>query len=396
MHIDMDSYFASVEQQANPFLIGKPVAVGGKEGSRAVVAAASKEAKAKGVKTAMSQFEAKKFCSDLIFVECDGDKYQFITNEFIQVFKSYSEVVEIFSIDEVFLDLTGYASDYSEAKNICSQIKKDLKIRLGETITCSIGISYNKFLAKLASEIDKPDGITIINRKNRDDYLFHARLTDFCGIGTRIAKRLENMGIFSVRKLRNYPLLALIAEFGKVQGQNLYNMSRGIDHAPVKPDSNREIRKSVSRAYTLDKNTWNKQDVLPVLQHLCINVCRTLRGDKLAARTFVFHFRYADFSGFSERITFKFPMNNELKIFKSAKSILSGLKFRNSVRQIGVYAGNLQQATSQACLFKSEQKYDELIKHLDKINDRYGELTVRPGALAKYSRLRKKVGGFKY
>ena len=192
LHIDMNSYFATVEQQANPLLRGKPIAVSGRPNIQSVVATASYEAKKYGVKSGMNTWEAKKLCPFLIFIPGDPNKYIDITGRLIKIFKSYTPLVEIFSIDEVFLDLS-HAS--SRAQEIALEIKVRIRREIGDKMTCSIGVASNKFLAKLASEKKKPDGLTIVTPETLDEILLSSKLDDFCGIGRRILARLSDIRI---------------------------------------------------------------------------------------------------------------------------------------------------------------------------------------------------------
>ncbi|MDA1038399.1 MAG: DNA polymerase IV, partial [bacterium] len=205
MHIDMNCYFASVEQQANPFLRGKPIGVTGKRTERSVVAAASIEAKRLGVKTAMSTWEAKRICPSIVLVHGDPEKYSHITHNFFSLFKEFTNKVEMFSVDEGFLDVTDEAEDYLGAVIMAQEIKHRLKEVCGERITASIGISQNKLMAKLASEFVKPDGLTVVKPNDVNDFLGFVELDDFCGIGKRIHHRLNLLNIFNVRELQACP-----------------------------------------------------------------------------------------------------------------------------------------------------------------------------------------------
>src|SRR3989344_3975778 len=243
LHIDFNSYFASVEQQANPRLRGKPVGVtGGDRMKRTVLGAASVEAKKFGVKTGMQIWEARKLYPNIILVQGDSDKYLEVTKRFLGILKDYSPYLEVFSIDECFLEVTG---NRLQVTAIAKNIKKRIKKEIGEWITCSIGISYNKLMAKLAGSLQKPDGLVIIpNQKEAIKILDKIELDEICGIGPRIKKRLNNMGIFDFSSLRKAPLPALLASF-KSYGQFLYDASRGIDHSSVIPFYEQEEVKSI-------------------------------------------------------------------------------------------------------------------------------------------------------
>ena len=394
-HIDMDSYFASVEQQANPQLRGKPIVVSGKEGSRSVIVAASREAKVFGVKTAMLQHEAKRLCPNLTFVEGDGAKYSATTKKFLEIFKGVTDKMEVFSIDEAFLDVSGHAKSFADAEKLALQIKEDLRREVGECVTCSVGIAENKLLAKLASDMRKPNGIFFITNKNLNQVFREIKLTDFCGIGPRIFKRLDSLGYDTVVRLQRAHLQVLVSEFGPHYGQKLYNMVRGIDHEPVVSYLEAPEVKSVGRSHTLPYNTFEKEKILSVMLHLCEKIGRELRRKKLAGKTVVVYWRYPDFTHGGKRITFSRHVNDSLKLFEFGKQVLQNFRLPKAIRLVGVHVSNLTEAYTQRSLWEAERKMQDLLPALDKINDTYGELTVKPAYLLKMKRLRNKVGGFK-
>ncbi|MBI5077377.1 DNA polymerase IV [Candidatus Falkowbacteria bacterium] len=394
-HLDMDSYFASVEQQANPTLRGRSIVVSGKEGSRAVIVASSREAKKLGIKTGMLPFEAKKLCPSIVFVEPDGAKYEFLSRQLVHLLKTFTERVEVFSIDEAFLDMSGYVKNNEQALSIAKEIKNKIRHKLGEWVTCSIGVAENKLLAKLASDLGKPNGLLVIDEKNKEAILRKIKLTDFCGLGPAIAKRLADMGIESIVKLRECPVSALSKKFGDYYAKRLREMSFGIDNAPVVADFEEPEIKSVGRSYTLPRNTFDKEEILTVLLHLCEKAGRELRQKKLAAKTIVIYLRYHDFTSAGLRQTLKEPMNSGLKIFQVGFERLRKFRLPKAVRLVGVHTSNLSSATNQMPLWQVERKQQALLPALDKINDTYGELTIKPAFLLKSRRLRKKVGGFK-
>jgi len=394
-HLDMDSFFATAEQQANPFLRGRPIVVSGKEGSRSVIVASSKEAKLLGIKTGFLPSLARRICPRIIFVEPDGEKYEMLSRRLHSVLTKYTDTIEIFSIDEAFLDFTGYVNSFVEAEVVIAKIKADVRTELGEWVTCSVGVAENKFLAKLGSDKNKPDGFFFITEENKIEILNNSRLTDFCGIGSRLEKRLDNLGINSVRKLRDYPLEELIKEFGPSAGNHLHDMSLGIDHSPVIAECYRAEVKSVSRSYTLPRNTLDKEEILGVLLHLVSKIGRDLRQKGLSGKTIVVYFRYEDFTHSGFRITLPECIDDELIIFELAEKRLSSFNLLRPVRLVGAYISNLAETRRQLSIWQEERKRNLVLPYLDKINDRYGELTVKPAYLLKAEKLRKKVGGFR-
>lgn len=394
-HIDMDSFFATIEQQARPYLRGRPIVVSGKEGSRSVIVASSVEAKKLGIKTGMLPFEARARCKTLIFVEPDGLKYENASRKMIEIFKQYTENVEVFSIDEAFLDMTGYCKNAEQASCSAKRIKAQIKAELGEWVTCSVGIAKNKLLAKLASGLGKPDGLFFINDQNREAILSDIELDDFCGIGRRIKKRLEALGVDTVLKLREYPKAKLIEFFGPFYGEKLHNMSWGEDDEPVTSYLQQSEAKSVGRSYTLAKNTFDKTEILTVLLHLCEKTGRELRRNNLAGKTIVVYWRYADFTHGGVRKTFPGYLNDSFRFYELGKNRISNFKFPKAVRLLGVHVSNLVKDYQQLPLFIKDRQQKQLLPYLDEINDRYGELTIKPAFLLKLNRLRNKVGGFR-
>ena len=394
-HADMDSFFASVEQQTNASLRGRPIVVSGKEGSRSVIVASSKEAKKLGIKTGMLPFEAKKIFPKIIFVEPDGEKYAFVSRQVMEIFKKYTEMVEVFSVDEAFLDLTGYVKAREQATALALKIKQDIKNQVGEFITCSIGVAENKLLAKLASDLAKPDGLFFIDEENKCAVLDAAKLTDFCGIGRRLEKRLLDFGVDTVLKLREQPLPRLRQMFGDVCGQNLFDIARGVDESPVIPYFEAPEVKSVGRSYTLPGNTFNKEEILAVLMHFCEQVGRELRRIELGGRTVVVYLRFGDFTGHCFRHTWREGISDGAALFKFGEGKIRSFRLPRPVRLVGIHVSNLVSETKQQSLWNLDRKKAQLLPYLDEINDKYGALTVKPAALLKLKRLRKKVGGFK-
>jgi len=392
----MDSFFATAEQQANPALRGRPIVVSGKEGSRSVIVASSKEAKKFGVKTGLLHHEARKLCPQLIFVEPDGNKYDFLHHQLINLLRRVTNKVEVFSIDEAFLDLSDCTRSWQEAENIALRIKDGVYSDLGEWVTCSIGIAENKLLAKLASDKNKPNGLFIVEKENKEQVLLKAKLTDFCGLGPRTAKLLnESYGIDSIAKLRELNFQRLNQIFGPARGQFLFELCRGIDHSLVVPDEDKDEVKSVSRSYTLPHDTFDKEEILVVLLHLCDSLGHELRRKKLAAKTVIVYLRYGDFTHGGFRLTLPGYINDTYQIFMIGYNRLMKFLLPKGVRLVGIYATNLLESAKQQSFFRIENKFQEIAPFLDEINNTYGELTIKPAFLLNLKRLRNKVGGFR-
>ncbi len=283
LHIDFDSFFASVEQQRNPYLRNRPIGVTATNG-RSCIIAASREAKQKGVRSSSLTFDAQKICPQIIFVPAHFVEYWKITKQFVSLCDMFSPNVEVFSLDEVFMDVTQTEKLFGGVYPLIRQFKQKLSETVGECITASVGISHNKLLSKLASGLRKPDGVMEITKENLLQVYQVASLTDICGIGYRIEKRLMQMGISSLIKLHHAPLQNLIAEFGNVEGHFLYNVGQGIDERSVVPHAMRPDVKSIGRQYCLTHNEYSSRRVLQNLYELCEEVTVKLRSLNKKAR----------------------------------------------------------------------------------------------------------------
>lgn len=393
LHVDFNSYFATVEQQANPRLRGKPIGVtGGDRMKRTVLGAASIEAKKFGVKTGMQIWEAKKLCPQIILVPGDSDKYLEVTKRFLNILKDYSPYLEVFSIDEAFLQCIGKSVD--QCISIALEIKSRIRYEVGEWITCSIGISYNKLIAKLAGSLQKPDGLVIIpSQEEAIKILDQIELDEICGIGSRIKKRLNNLGIFNFYQLRQVPLKSLLASF-KGYGQTLYNMARGIDYSTITPFYEKAEVKSIGHRHTINHDTADSEEIKQILLKLSEMVGRRLRSKNLVGKTVHSWYRSALFLGDRMQTTILFT-NDGLEIFKTAWKIFQNIWDGGKIRMIGVSVSNLKPQTPQNLSFLAEEQRKEIItRALDKINDKYGEFTLQRGILLTSARIRRKPNPF--
>lgn len=387
LHIDFNSYFATVEQQANPRLRGKPVGVtGGDRMERTVLGAASVEAKRYGIKTGMQIWEAKKLCPQILLVKGDSDKYLEVTKRFLAILSSYSPYLEVFSIDECFLLVN------DDPIKIATEIKRRIKEGIGNYITCSVGISYNKVMAKLAGSLYKPDGLVMIADEEAAQWVLdRVDLDEICGIGYRIKKRLNSMGILNFVSLRKVPLEALLASF-KSYGQTLYNMARGIDESPVVPFYEKEEVKSVGHRHTIDHDTNDPAEIKQILLKLTELVARRLRAKNLVGKTVSCWFRYGNFEGQGMQTTVPYT-NDGLEIFRAAWKIFHQIWDGNEIRMIGVSISNLQSATPRNLTFWSG-KQEKILQAIDKVNDKFGEFTLQRGILLGSSKMRRTPNPF--
>ena len=264
LHLDMNAYFASVEQQANPELRGKPIAVIGSNG-RTVITTASYEARKFGVKTGMAIWEAKRQCPQIILVVGDNRKYTHTSTQIFKMMLDYTPLVEVFSIDEAFLDITHSLKIFGNPERIVHLLKAQIMESFG--LTCSVGIGPNKLLAKLASDMKKPDGLTIIRPDEVSQIINPLPIKDFCGIGSQTEKKLNLLGIKTIGDLGKFPVDILKRKFG-INGLHLHDMGLGIDQSPVVPASDQDRVKSVGHSMTLKQDISRRQDILKYLLQL--------------------------------------------------------------------------------------------------------------------------------
>lgn len=376
LHIDMNAFFASVEQQANPALRGKPIAVVGS--GRTVVTTASYEARAFGVKTGMTKWEAQRACPHIILVVGDNRKYTHISTQINQIFCEYTPQVETFSIDEAFLDVTGSLSLFGGAENIACRIKAQIKQRFG--LTCSIGISPNKLLAKLASEMKKPDGLTIIRPEEVGRIMETVPIEDLCGIGKKTQRQLNLLGIRTCGELGRFPVESLRRKFGVI-GEQLHFMGQGIDNSPVVPVEEAEEVKSVGHSMTLEQDITERREILKYLLQLSEMVGRRGRRYGVAGKTVHLTIRFADFSTVGRQQTRNQPTNASEEIYEEAVKILDSFDLQQPVRLLGVRITNLCYQREQLPLFETERRKALATGAMDAVNNKYGDFCVTFGTL---------------
>jgi DNA polymerase-4 len=377
LHIDMNAFFASVEQQSNPELRGKPIAVIG-AAKRTVITTCSYEARAFGVKTGMNSWEARQKCPELIFVVGNNRKYTYTSTEIIKIFRAYTPMVEVFSIDEAFLDVTGSLALFGSPERIAHEIKARIRERFG--LTCSVGIAPNKLLAKLASDMQKPDGLTVIPPDGIARIMERVPIQDLCGIGKKMQQQLSKFGIKSCGELARFPVEVLKRNFGVV-GERLYYMALGVDHAPVVPEEEAEEVKSVGHSTTLDRDITDRAEILLYLLQLSEMVGRRARRYSVAGRTVTLTVRYQDFTTFSRQESRDSYTNNSEEIYQAALKILAGIELTQPVRLLGVRITNLRQHTEQLPLFPAERKKALLANAMDHVNNKFGDFAVTFGTL---------------
>jgi DNA polymerase-4 len=378
LHIDMNAFFASVEQQANPVLRGKPIAVVGGHG-RTVITTSSYEARAKGVKTGMAIWEGKRQCPELIIVVGDNRKYQHTSTEINKIFQDYTPEVEAFSIDESWLDVTHSLGIFGSVETIAYQIKARIKHQFG--ITCSIGIAPNKLLAKLASDMKKPDGLVMLTLEDIPRVLERIPVGELCGIGKKMAYQLKVMNVNTCGELGRCDEGRLTRKFGII-GRRLKLMGQGIDDSPVIPFGEEDEVKSVGHSSTLERDIDDPQEIRRFLLQLSEMVGSRARRYNVSGKTVHLYVRYADFfSSWGKQTTLKSYINLSDEIHRAALSILDTVELEQPVRLLGVSLSNLKHQAEQLPLFEEERKKLFATQAMDKINDRFGSMSVTYGSL---------------
>lgn len=378
LHIDMDAFYASVEVLDNPALAGSPVLVGGTPEQRGVVAACSYEARQFGIHSALPMSQAIRLCPEAIVLPVRMSRYAEISKQIQQIFHRYTPEVEPLSLDEAFLDVTGCISLFGSAETIGKRIKLDIKEQTG--LTASVGVAPNKFLAKLASDLEKPDGFVVITEETGQPILDPLPVSKIWGIGNVTAKELNRIGIETVFHLRTAPRYKLSMVFGN-QTDDILLLAQGIDDRAVEPHVK---AKSISAEETFPTDIQNKDVLLGVLVHQVEEVAQRLRSDKVQARTITLKIRYGNFKTMTRSMTMDKPTNTTHILLQEANELLNQWhnKSAGPLRLLGFGTSGLSpQGISQQLLFADpeEEKQKNIDAAFDKIREKYGDDSVRRG-----------------
>ena len=339
IHIDMDAFYASVEQRDNPSLRGKPIAVGHAE-ERGVVAAASYEARRYGVRSAMSSAKAKRLCPSLIFVRGRMDVYKEVSRQIHEIFHEYTDIIEPISLDEAFLDVTENKPGIELAVDIAKEIKQKIRERLH--LVASAGVSYNKFLAKIASDYRKPDGLCTIHPAQALDFIAGLPIESFWGVGPVTAKRMHALGIHNGLQLRACSPDRLLREFGKV-GSVYYDFARGIDLRPVEAV---RIRKSIGCERTLEKDVSLRSSVIIELYHVAVELVSRLEKKDFRGNTLTLKIKFHDFRQITRSLTQSRELTTLDVILPLAKQLLQEVDYaEHPIRLIGLSVSNPREET---------------------------------------------------
>jgi DNA polymerase-4 len=334
IHLDMDAFYASVEQMDNPELKGKPLAVGGSE-VRGVVSAASYEARKFGVRSAMSGVQAKRNCPELIFVRPRFDRYKEISNKIRKIFLEYTDLVEPLSLDEAYLDVTQNKKGNPSASLIAQEIRKRIFEEVG--LNASAGISVNKFVAKIASDYNKPNGQKTVNPDEVESFLENLEIKKFYGIGKVTKEKMYQHGIFTGKDLKTKTREYLEQHFGK-SGGFYYNIVRGIHNSEVKPN---RISKSVAAEHTFNENLTSEIFMLERLDRIAAELEKRLKKYNISGKTITLKIKYSDFTTQTRSKTLPYFISDKGLLFETAKELLYQERMKESVRLLGISLNNL-------------------------------------------------------
>jgi DNA polymerase-4 len=379
LHIDMNSYFASVEQQANPFLRGRSVGVCAYLSPRGCIIASSREAKAKGIKTGTRVAEAKLLDPDIVLIENEPAKYRSITERVFAILGEYSDTVEPYSIDEAFIDLSGWALDYEAALLVARTIQARIKQEVGEWLGASVGISWTKFLAKFASDLAPKQGVLLIENDSELEALINGRgLCEAWGINKRLEARLLDLGINDLLDLRRSDPSNLRRAFG-LSGYYLWANLNGVEISQV--HSGLPESKSIGHSYCLPKATQDKAYLARIFSKLCEKTGRRLRRSSQEAGAISIYLAYSHSGGLGRSFRTADRLFSSEEILAPVSDFLERSFLVFPVRMLAVSVFRLSPVSSQLSLFDDNLKKKDLVRALDKINDKYGEYTLVRGQL---------------
>ncbi len=380
LHIDMDAFYASVEQLDNPWLQGKCVIVGGTSG-RGVVVAASYEARKFGIHAAMPIFQARGKCPLAIFIAPRRARYKEISQKIMTILRRFSPLVEVVSIDEAYVDISGCRKLYGDTKAVAAAIKVEIKTSL--QLTCSVGAAPLRFLAKVASDMDKPDGLTIIEAEAVAPFIETLAIQKVPGVGPKTFRQLQEMGIRTLGDVKKFPQKILLDRLGKF-GLRLMALCAGRDRATVMPAV---APKSISSERTLAEDSRDKRLLNKHLLQQSEEVARQLRKANLRARTIILKIKHADFKQFTRSKTLDRPTRSSETIYRHAAGLLENYRCTQKIRLIGVGAAGLVPAASpvQMGLFDSVRESDGAWETIDQtvatITRKFGPDAVKRGTL---------------
>jgi nucleotidyltransferase/DNA polymerase involved in DNA repair len=380
IHVDMDAFYASIEQLDHPEYKGKPVIVGAdpKGGSgRGVVAACSYEARKFGVRSALPISRAWKLCPGGVYVRPRMKRYVEVSHQIMDVFRRYTDLVEPLSIDEAFLDITGSVALLGQPDAIARSIKDEIPKATG--LTASVGLAPNKFLAKIASDLKKPDAFVVVEEKSVEEFLRDLPISRLWGVGPKTEVRLNEIGFRTIGQIASAPRESLIRSLGSL-GEHLYQLSRGRDDRPVIPDWE---PKSIGTETTFDEDTGDRELLLRTILELSDHVAERLRKDEYRAGKVTLKLRYANFSTHTKQHSLDKSVETGEEIAAIARMLFLRFPLNQKIRLIGVSAGDLHRSggdPQQLMLFTSSKENEKLSHTVDEIRQKFGADSLRRGS----------------
>jgi DNA polymerase-4 len=377
LHVDMDAFYASVEERDDPKLKGKPVVVG--VGKRGVVSAANYEARKFGIRAAMPIYKAKALAPHAIFIAPNMARYAEVSEQVMDIFEDVTPYVEPISLDEAFLDVTGAKRLLGSGREIADQIRKRVEEDLG--ITCSVGIAHNKFIAKIASGHCKPNGVLEVDPEKMLEFLHPLAANEIWGVGPKTSELLEKMGLFTIADIANTPRSTLIRVLGQANGSSLYELAWGRDYRDVITE---HIEKSISASQTFDVDLYQPEEILKEFLRLTEKSADRMRERGLAASTISIKVRFADFKTISRSKTLDLPTTGTQEIFEVAKSLYLALRLdRVLVRLVGVSLDSLVENddVTQMVLGERTSSWQQADRAIDRVKAKFGRSSLRPARL---------------
>ena len=382
LHIDMDAFYASVEQLDNPWLRGKCVMVGGTS-DRGVVMAASYEARRFGVRSATPVFKARKMCPEGIFIPPRMHRYKEVSKKIMSALREITPAVEVVSIDEAYMDIAGSERLHGDPKKIAMAIKEDIKE--SQHLTCSVGVASGKFLAKVASDLDKPDGLTIIWPDDVQRFIVNLPVHKVPGVGKKTFQQLTSMGIQTLGDIEKFPEKMLLDRLGKF-GTRLIELASGSDHSAVIPDA---PNKSISSECTLSEDTGDKKLLKTCMLKQAESVARQLRKANVKAKTITLKLKHADFKQISRSKTVVIPTQSSETIYRHAARLLEEYRLVQKVRLVGVGTSGFTSCALpiQLDLFdrtcQNDSCWTKVDRTLETINQKFGQDAIKRASLSK-------------
>ena len=377
LHVDMDAFYASVEERDNPKLKGKAVVVG--VGKRGVVSAANYEARKFGIRAAMPIYKAKALAPHAVFIAPNMARYAEVSEQVMAIFRDVTPYVEPISLDEAFLDVTGARRLLGSGIEIADQIRKRVQKDLG--ITCSVGIAHNKFIAKIASGHCKPNGVLEVDPGKMLEFLHPLAANEIWGVGPKTNELLEKMGLFTIADIANTPRSTLIRVLGQASGASLYELAWGRDYRDVITE---HAEKSISASQTFDVDLYQPEEILKEFLRLTEKSADRMRAKGLATNTISIKVRFADFKTISRSRTLDLPTTGTQEIFEVAKSLYLGLELdRALVRLVGVSLDSLvvNDDVTQMVLGERTSSWQQADRAIDRVKAKFGRSSLRPARL---------------